>query len=157
MPGVAALALICLTGVTVPDPGRPCAVAALRVAVADGAAPLPPVDSRAPARRRPLSLLALSDFLETIVRAQAFDRFCPALFSRDQKAAIYLAYRWGKSVATSDAYPASLFLNIISTKADYMRLIGKQDCTDPRLARTRADYDAFLRRNLPTLRMSEIR
>jgi len=127
------------------------------VRVADEAAPLPAVDETSPARDMPMNPLELTEFLETVVRAQALDRFCEDLFSRDQKAAIYLSYRWGKSVATTDTYPASLFLNTISTKAEYMRLMKDQDCSDPRLQRTRGEYDAFLRGTLPKIRMSEIR
>jgi len=108
------------------------------------------------AREKPLSELELMDFLDRTAHAQILDRKCPDLFSEEQKNALYLGYRWAKSVASSDAYRPQILLVNIQSKAAYAKALKDIDCTDPATLEAVGSFEAFLKDAQKKVRFSEI-
>ncbi|MBL8670333.1 MAG: hypothetical protein JNK11_06760 [Alphaproteobacteria bacterium] len=110
-----------------------------------------------PPRKKPLDDTELMAFLDTAVHVRAVERYCPDLFDKTQKEQIYLAYRWGRSVATSDAYPLQLFLTVQQTQTEHMRALKGAACGSARMKDLAKSFNAFLGTVPGIVRLTEIK
>lgn len=110
-----------------------------------------------PPRKKPLDDTQLMAFLDTAVHVRAVERNCPDLFDKTQKEQIYLAYRWGRSVATTDAYPLQLFLTVQQTQTEHMRALKGAACGSARIKDMAKSFDGFLGTVPGIVRLSEIK
>lgn len=110
-----------------------------------------------PPRKKPLDDTELMAFLDTAVHVRALERNCPDLFDKTQKEQIYLAYRWGRSVSTTDAYPVQLFLTVQQTQTEHMRALKGAACGSTRIRDMAKSFNAFLSDVPSKVRLSEIK
>lgn len=127
-----------------------------QLAQAQQAGPGEQVNITDKAREKPLSELELMDFLDRIAHAQVLDRECPELFSDVEKNALYLAYRWARSVASSDAYRPQILLVNIQAKSAYARELKGLDCGAKETREVADSFNHFLAEAQEKVRFSEI-
>lgn len=106
-------------------------------------------------RPRPLTEGELLEFLETVVHGRALDAKCD-LLGKDEKSILYLAYLWGRSIATNDNYPPGLFLTVIAYHREYNERMQNVACNDPRLRRLHRQFRRFLWQAEELIRMEEV-
>lgn len=108
------------------------------------------------AREKPMDEMALMDFLDTTVHARALAEYCQP-FDRKHQGLLYLAYRWGRSVAISSAYSPELMLVAIQARSDYARRLKGIDCAAEKTKDLADSFLPFLDNVPEVVRLSEIR
>ena len=109
-----------------------------------------------PRRDKPMEDLDLLAFLDAAAYATALNRHCPNAFSSDDSDLIRLAYRWGRAVGTSDAYPTQLYLTAIQQAAQHSEAITSVDCAAPETAALVESFAGFMTQVADTVRLSEM-
>lgn len=110
-----------------------------------------------PPRERPLGDFALMEFLDTAGHARQIDRACPAAFDTESKERIYLAWRWGRSVGATPAYPPQLLLTVIQGQSEHARALKGIDCAAKATKDLAASFAPFIAKVPEVVRLSEIR
>jgi hypothetical protein len=128
------------------------------MALAFGGAQPAAADPNGPARKKPLDDFAMMEFLDTVHHARVLDRICTSVFNPEQKEAVFLGFRWARSVAATDAYPTAMLLVAVQTQGEYARALKGTDCAGAKIRDLARSFDPFLAKTIPaTVRLSEIR